>query len=167
MTHPKNVQNNARHNSVSIAALLCVFVAMIALISCSERSKPKIDPIGVWENTTHWDNNHITLTVRPDSTMLFKAEKSFCPGTKFFVSVGKWHIEQDSFLVMEQFTDSTHYELRELFPELMQTQQDSNNVLVLGVTARLIMSDSVLFDITPEGKRVQEHQYKKTGSIKN
>jgi len=145
-----------------------VFIILaIVLLSCSERGKPKVSPIGVWENTTHWDNNHITLTMRPDSIMLFKAERSYCPGTKFFVAVGKWHIEQDSFLVMDQITDSTHFAIRELFPELVQTSVDSNNVMVIGVTARLIMADSAIFDITPDGKRVQEHMYKKTGEIKN
>lgn len=156
-----------QHFSVcDVTKLSLFFLIAILMISCSERDKPKIDPVGVWENTTHWENNHITLTVRPDSTMLFKCEKSFCPGTKFFVSVGKWHIEKDSFLVMEQFTDSTHYELRDLFPELVQTQRDSNNVIILSVSAKLIMGDSLIYDITPEEKRVTEHAYRKTGEIK-
>lgn len=153
------------YHGITAKIFFCV-VCTVFLISCEEREKSKVDPVGVWENTTHWDNNHITLTVRPDSTMLFKCEKSFCPGTKFFVSVGKWHIEKDSFLVMEQFTDSTHFELRELFPELMQTQRDSNNVIVLAVSAKLIMGDSLLFDITPEQKRVLEHTYRKTRELK-
>lgn len=135
---------------------------LILFASCSERDKPNVDPIGVWDNTTHWDNNKITLTVRDDSTMLFKCEKSFCPGTKFFVAIGDWHIENDSFLVMEPITDGRHFEIRDLFPELTQAGRDSNNVHSLDVSARLIMADSCLYDIDPNGKRVQEHCYKKT-----
>lgn len=148
-------------------ALSLLFIIAIFIVSCSERDKPKMNPIGVWENTSHWDNNAITLKIYPDSTMSFKCVKSFCPGTKFFVSVGKWHIEQDSFLVMEQFTDSTHFELRELFPELVQTQADSNNVIALSISAKLIMTDSLIYDISPEGKRVWEHVYRKSEEIKN
>lgn len=137
-------------------------LAAVFFVSCSDRDKPKIDPIGTWENTTHWDNNKITLTIRPDSTMLFKCEKSFCPGTKFFVAVGDWHIENDSLLVMKPITDGRHYEIRDLFPELTQIGKDSNNVHALDVTARLIMADSSLYDIDVNGKRVPEHRYRKT-----
>jgi hypothetical protein len=104
--------------------------------------------------------------MRPDSMMLFKVEKSFCPGTKFFVSVGKWHIEQDSFLVMEQYTDGRHFELRELFPELVQTQQDSMNVNSISVSAKLIIADDVIYDVQPDGKRALERTYKKISEIK-
>lgn len=140
------------------------FFLLTVFSSCSERKK-EVDPVGVWQNTTHWDNNAITLTVRPDSMMLFKVEKSFCPGTKFFVAVGKWHIEQDSFLVMEQYADGRHYDLGELFPELVQTQADSHNVITLDVTARLIMRDSLIYDISPEGKATPEHVYRKTSTV--
>lgn len=146
-----------------------VLFFLLFLASCEERveEKPKFNPVGVWENTTHWDNNHITLTVRPDSVMLFKVEKNFCPGTKFFVSVGEWHIEKDSLLIMEQFTDtSVHFELRELFPELVQTQKDSHNVITLGVSARLIMADSSLYDVDKNGKAARERSYRKTGELK-
>lgn len=135
---------------------------LILFASCSERDKPNVDPIGVWDNTTHWDNNKITLTVRDDSTMLFKCEKSFCPGTKFFVAIGDWHVENDSVLVMEPITDGRHFEIRDLFPELTQTGKDSNNVHSLDLSARLIMADSCLYDIDANGKRVPEHCYKKT-----
>lgn len=142
--------------SFAIPALILLFAT-----SCSEREKPAVNPVGVWENTTHWDNNKITLTVRPDSTMLFKVEKSFCPGTKFFVVIGDWHIEHDSMLVMEPITDGRHYEIYDLFPELRQIGKDSSNVHSLDVTAKLIMSDSSLYDIDANGKRVQEHRYLK------
>jgi hypothetical protein len=139
-----------------------IIILVLTLVSCAERDKPKMEPIGVWENTTHWDNNKITLTVRPDSTMLFKVEKSFCPGTKFFVAIGDWHIENDSVLVMEPITDGRHYEIRDLFPELTQIGKDSNNVNALDVSARLIMADSLLYDIDANGKRVTEHSYRKS-----
>jgi hypothetical protein len=140
---------------------LCFAAVVLLLASCSERSKPKVDPVGVWENRTIWDNNRITLTIRPDSTMLFKVEKSFCPGTKFFVAIGDWHIENDSLLIMEPVTDGRHYEIRDLFPELMQTKLDSNNVIALDISAKLIIADSSLYDISSEGKRVPEHSYGK------
>jgi hypothetical protein len=88
-------------------------------------------------------------------------EKSFCPGTKFFVAIGDWHIENDSVLVMEPITDGRHYEIRDLFPELTQIGRDSNNVNALDVSARLIMADSSLYDIDADGKRVQAHSYRK------
>lgn len=156
----------------SVLGALFLFAGITAglLSACGERSdkpaKTKIDPIGVWQNRVPWDNNRITLTVRPDSTMLFKVEKSFCPGTKFFVAIGDWHIEQDSLLVMTSITDGRHYEVRDLFPELMQTQRDSNNVIVLDVNAKLIMADSSFYDISPEGKAVPEHSYRKISEIK-
>jgi hypothetical protein len=140
---------------------LILLFAVILFASCSERDKPKVEPIGVWENTTHWDNNKITLTVREDSTMLFKVEKNFCPGTKFFVAVGDWHVENDSVLVMEPITDGRHYEIKDLFPELTQIGKDSNNVHALDVSARLIMADSCLYDLDANGKRFTEHAYRK------
>src|ERR1044071_7214244 len=98
-------------------------VVILFLASCGNRH-PAVDPVGVWENTTHWGDNKITLTIRPDSVMLFKAERGYCPGQRYFVSVGKWHIENDSVLVMEELTDSTHFELAEIFPELVQGAKD-------------------------------------------
>lgn len=144
--------------------VVLISIMLLLLVSCSER-KPEYNPVGVWQNTTHWDNNTITLTVRPDSVMLFKAEKSFCPGTKFFVAVGKWRIDQDSFLVMEQFTDGRHYELNELFPELVQTSKDSANVLTLDLSARLVMRDSMIYDLAPDGKAFTERAYRKTSDL--
>jgi hypothetical protein len=145
---------------------IAVLFIVLAATSCSERPTVAPNVVGVWQNTTRWDNNLITLTMRPDSMMLFKVEKSFCPGTKFFVSVGKWHIEQDSFLVMEQYTDGRHFELRELFPELVQTQQDSMNVNSISVSAKLIIADDVIYDVQPDGKRALERTYKKISEIK-
>lgn len=136
-------------------------ILLLLLVSCSER-KPEVNPIGVWENTTHWDNNAITLKVRPDSIMLFKAEKSFCPGTKFFVAAGKWHLEQDSFLVMDPFPDGRPIELQEYFPELMQSQKDSSNVILVAINARLIIRDSTIYDVNLEGKSVPERNYRRT-----
>lgn len=141
--------------------IVLLTVPLLLLMACSER-QPEVNPIGVWENTTHWENNAITLKVRPDSVMLFKAEKSFCPGTKFFVAAGKWHLEQDSFLVMDPFTDGRPVELQEYFPELMQSQKDSSNVIVLSINAKLLIRDSTIFDISPEGKAVTERNYRKT-----
>ena len=145
-------------------SLLMVAVVLLTA-SCSEKKKPAMNPVGVWQNTTHWDNNAITLTVNPDSTMLFKAEKSFCPGTKFFVSWGKWHIENDTILVMEQFTDGRKKDLGELFPELVQTQRDSSNVIGLSLSARLVLRDSLIHDLNPDGTASMERYYRKTSEI--
>lgn len=140
---------------------LAVICLAVVFVSCSERDKPKVNPVGVWKNVMPWENNHITLTVRDDSTMLFKVEKNFCPGTKFFVSIGDWHIENDSILVMEPITDGRKFDVNQLFPELLQTQKDSNNVIAMDISARLIMADSSIYDISQEGKRVPEHRYHK------
>lgn len=142
-------------------SLFTSLIAILCFTSCSEKN-PEVKPIGTWDNTTHWDNNAITLKVRPDSIMLFKVEKSFCPGTKFFVAAGKWHIEQDSFLVMEPFTDGRPLELHEYFPELMQSHKDSANVIMLTVNAKLIIRDSIIYDVSPEGKAVPARTYRKT-----
>ena len=73
---------------------LSIILLSSLIISCEEPIKKEaINPIGKWESVLPWDNNTITLTVRPDSTILFKAKKLFCPGTKYFVSAGKWKIE--------------------------------------------------------------------------
>ncbi len=141
--------------------LITSLIIVLSLCSCNERA-PEVKPIGTWENTTHWENNAITLKVRPDSIMLFKVEKSFCPGTKFFVSAGKWHLEKDSFLIMEPFEDGRILELNDYFPELMQTHKDSANVIQLSVSAKLIIRDSIIYDVSPEGKAVPERTYKKT-----
>ncbi len=141
-------------------------IIIAALAGCDSKPKEIVSPIGVWQNPVQWDNNKITLTVRPDSVMMFKAEKSFCPGTKFFISIGKWHIEQDSFLVMEPFTDGRHYELHELFPELVQSQKDSMNVISLDVNAKLIFNKEHVYDVQPDGKRSPERFYNKIGEPK-
>lgn len=137
------------------------FIIIVLLSACSERHV-KPDPIGVWENTSHWGDNKITLKIRKDSVMLFKAEHGYCPGQRYFISVGKWHIEQDSILIMDEFTDSLHFELGDIFPELVQGAKDYNNVTVLTVRAKLIMRDSLLYDVTPEGKAVNDRTYRKT-----
>lgn len=144
----------------AVTAFVAVILAALFFVSCEERKETKtMDPIGTWENVTPWDNNKITLTVRPDSTMLFKVEKSFCPGTKFFVSIGEWHMEKDSILIMEPIADGRHFEVRDLFPELVQTQKDSNNVIAMDISARLIVKDSSIYDISQNGQRVPEHRY--------
>ena len=135
-----------------------IFAFALALVSCGERAETPKDVIGVWQNVAIWDNNRITLKVNADSTMLFKAEKSFCPGTKFFVSIGKWHIIGDT-LYMTQFTDGRTFNLDELFPELIQNRYDSANVISLQVEARMIIADSSLYDISFEGQPVKEHRY--------
>lgn len=138
-----------------------IVIIAVIFVSCEQREKAKSNPVGTWENVVPWDNNRITLVVRPDSTMLFKAEKSFCPGTKFFVAVGDWHIENDSILVMESIKDGRHFEVKDLFPELVQMQTDSNNVIPLDLNARLLLSDSSIYDMSADGKRVLEHRYHK------
>ncbi|HTF02620.1 MAG TPA: hypothetical protein VK826_01290 [Bacteroidia bacterium] len=148
-----------------IRTCLVALLIVLAAVSCSERPPVTPNAVGVWQNTTQWENNLITLTIRPDSMMLFKVEKSFCPGTKFFVSVGKWHVEQDSILVMEQYTDGRHFELSELFPELVQTQKDSMNVISLEVTAKLIIANDVIYDLQSDGKRSPDRIYKKISEI--
>ena len=146
----------------ALTVLTAVIFFALFFISCEERKENKtMNPIGTWENVTPWDNNKITLTVRPDSTMLFKVEKSFCPGTKFFVSIGEWHMENDTVLIMEPITDGRHFEVRDLFPELLQTQKDSNNVIAMDISARLIVNDSSIYDISQNGQRVPEHRYHK------
>src|SRR6187551_1055449 len=97
---------------------LFIFSAAL-LFACNEPAAVKKEPIdakGKWESVLPWDNNYITLTVRPDSIILFQAKKSFCPGTKYFVSAGKWQIENDSFLVMKRFTGGKKHTVKELFP---------------------------------------------------
>ncbi len=121
--------------------------------------KEPIDPKGKWESVLPWDNNTITLTVRPDSVMLFKAKKLLSDGIKYFVSVGKWHVENDSFLVMEQFTDGRKYDAEELFPELAPTDTDTLNVMALELSAKFILTKDSLYDIEPSGKRSKEKIY--------
>lgn len=152
---------NGQKRGVLTTIAAVIFVALL-FVACEERKEHKpTNPIGTWENVTPWDNNKITLTVRPDSTMLFKVEKSFCPGTKFFVSIGEWHMENDSILIMEPIVDGRHFEVRDLFPELLQTQKDSNNVIAMDISARLIVTDSSIYDISQNGQRVPEHRYHK------
>jgi len=91
--------------------------------------------------------------------MLFKAKKLFCPGTKYFVSVGKWHVENDSFLVMQQYKNGKHFELKDVFPELTKIQGDSNNVIALDIEARFLYTKDHLYDIEPDGKRSKKRIY--------
>lgn len=130
------------------------------LFSCSEPpKKTAVDAKGKWENPLPWDNNFITLTVRPDSVMLFKAKKLFCPGTKYFVSAGKWHVENDTLLVMKKFTDGRKYELKDLFPELTHIGSDSVNIIGLDLEAKFILTKDTLFDMELNGKRSKEKYY--------
>ena len=140
--------------------ILFLLPALI-LISCGEEVKKQapVDPKGKWESALPWDNNIITLTVRPDSTMLFKAKKLFCPGTKYFVSAGKWHVENDSFLVMEQFTDGRKYELDDLFPELANIASDTLNIIGLQLNAKFILTKDSIYDIETSGKRSKDKIY--------
>jgi hypothetical protein len=132
----------------------------LLFISCNEEAKKNIpDPTGIWENPVKWDNNYITLTVRPDSIMLFKCKKLFCPGTKYFVSAGKWSIEKDSILVMKQFADGKKYELEELFPELANIGSDSANIIGLSIEAKFIMTKDSLYDIETTGQRSKAKIY--------
>jgi hypothetical protein len=140
-----------------------VFILFSAsfIFSCKEPVKKaaSIDPKGKWESVLPWDNNTITLTVRPDSMILFKAKKLFCPGTKYFVSAGKWSIENDSFLVMKQYTDGRKYELKELFPELADIGSDSVNIIGLALEAKFILTKDSIYDMEPSGKRSKEKIY--------
>jgi hypothetical protein len=138
---------------------LLFLIPPLLLFSCGEPAKKAApDPKGKWESFMMWDNNYITVTVRPDSTILFKAKKLFCPGTKYFVSVGKWSVEKDSFLVMSKFTDGRKYELKELFPELT-TIGDSINIIGLDLEAKFILTKDSLYDIEPNGKRSKDKIY--------
>lgn len=142
-----------------------IFLSIILLssliIACEEPVKKEaVNPIGKWESVLPWDNNTITLTVRPDSVMLFKAKKLVSDGIKYFVSVGKWKIENDSFLLMEQFTDGRKYELDELFPELANLDPESKkNVIGLELSAKFILTKDSIYDIEPTGKRSKEKIY--------
>jgi hypothetical protein len=141
------------------------FFAVLIFISCNEEIKKDIpDPTGKWENPIKWDNNYITLTVRPDSVMLFKCKRLFCPGTKYFIAAGKWSIENDSILVMKQFTDGRKYELKEIFPELTTIGSDTANIIGFEMTAKFIMAKDSLYDIETSGQRSKEKIY---GRVKN
>lgn len=146
--------------------LSSIAVSLFLFTGCAEKPKEKFSPIGVWQTHEAWDNNMITITVRPDSVMLFKVEKRFCPGTKYFVSVGKWHVEKDSVLSMEMFTDGRHYEIKDYFPELVQTRADSSNVLVLDMSAKLLFDKDHLYDMLPEGKRSGVKFYDRISDVK-
>lgn len=138
-----------------------LFAALI-VVSCNNEPEKKtvaIDPTGKWESVMPWDNNTITLTVRPDSMILFKAKRLVFDGIKYFVSAGKWSIENDSFLVMKQYTDGRKYELKDLFPELDSIGADSTNVMGLDLSAKFILTKDSLYDIEPTGKRSKEKIY--------
>lgn len=142
---------------------LLFFFSLALLASCGEPAKEAakkngLDPIGGWHSHTSWENNDITLTVRPDSTMLFKCIKSFCPGNKYFVAIGKWHIEHDSILVMQKITGHK-YEVRNLFPELTGPAADTLNVIALDIEAKFLMDADHLYDIEPNGKRSAARYY--------
>jgi hypothetical protein len=140
---------------------LLFILPVFFLFSCKEPTpvKEKINPVGTWQSHVPWDNNNITVKVLPDSTMLFKVVKSFCPGTKYFISVGKWQVENDSFLVMKQFTDGRQLDFAKLFPELLQTQKDSANVITLALEARFIMDKDHLYDVEPDSTRSKTRYY--------
>ncbi|MDQ3108767.1 MAG: hypothetical protein M3R17_02640 [Bacteroidota bacterium] len=139
---------------------LVFFFSVLIFVSCKEETKKDIpDPKGKWENPVAWDNNYITWTIRPDSVMLFKCKKLFCPGTKYFVSAGKWSIENDSILVMKKFTDGRKYDLKELFPELSTIGSDSFNIIGLDMEARLLLTKDSLYDIELTGKRSKQKVY--------
>ena len=139
--------------------LLPFLFFMLALGCGNPAKKTAVSPVGTWQSHQPWDNNFITVTVRPDSSILFKAEKSFCPGTKYFISVGKWHIEKDSILVMKQYTDGRKYQIKDLFPELTKNASDSNNVIPLDMEAHFIFSRNHLYDIEPDGKPSSTRYY--------
>ncbi|CAN5437730.1 hypothetical protein BH09BAC5_BH09BAC5_21360 [soil metagenome] len=137
-----------------------ISICALFFAACNTPVKKELpDPKGKWESMTPWDNNTITLTVRPDSTILFKAKKLFCPGTKYFISVGKWSIENDSFLVMKKFTDGRKYELKDIFPELTHIGSDSVNIVGLELEAKFILTKDSLYDIETSGKRSKEKIY--------
>jgi hypothetical protein len=131
--------------------LVVAIVTIIVLAACSNTQEAEknvaLNPTGVWKIHNIIENNEITLTIREDSVMLFKAKKTFCPGTKYFVGVGQWRIIQDSILIMTQFTDKRQYQLQDIFPELVQEQKDSANVVALDMEMKLIATKEHLFDI--------------------
>jgi hypothetical protein len=136
-----------------------LFIAVL-LFSCNEPvKKTTADPTGKWENPLPWDNNFITLTFRPDSVMLFKAKKLFCPGTKYFVAVGKWRMQNDSMVVMKKFTDGRKYELKDIFPELTHLGSDSVNVIGLDMEARFIVTKDTLYDVELNGTKSKTRHY--------
>jgi hypothetical protein len=136
-----------------------LFIAAVIFSCNGPAKKPAMDATGTWSNPLPWDNNFITLIVRPDSVMLFKAKKLFCPGTKYFVSVGKWHMENDSLLVMNKFTDGRKYELKDIFPELTHLGSDSVNIVGLDMEAKFILTKDTLFDRELNGTRVKKRYY--------
>lgn len=141
-------------------AFFAFLIPVLFLISCKEEvKKTKIDPTGRWESVLPWDDNTITLTVRKDSVILFKAKKLVFDGIQYFVSVGKWHVENDSFLVMEQFTDGRKYEMNELFPELTGTGIDSSKIAGLDLSAKFIITKDSIYDIETDGSRSKEKIY--------
>ena len=140
--------------------LILFLIPALFVFSCKEETKKDLpDPKGKWESAIPWDNNTITLTVRPDSMILFKVKKLFCPGTKYFISAGKWHVENDSLLVMEQYNDGRKYDLDELFPELKDIGSDTVNVIGLDINAKFILTKDSLYDIEPTGKRSKDKIY--------
>ncbi len=139
---------------------LLLFLTTIFIFSCTEPAKKNLlDPKGKWESVMPWDNNTITLTLRPDSTILFKCKKLFCPGTKYFVSIGKWSVENDSFLLMKNFTDGRKYNVKDLFPELANIGSDSVNIVGLELEAKFILTKDTIYDLEPTGKRSKEKKY--------
>lgn len=144
--------------SVSKAISYCAISFVLTIAACNPRH-PEFDPVGTWQNTTHWDGNVITLTMREDSVMLFKTEKTVNGTTRFLLACGTWHIEQDSFLVMDPGTKGVTCSMNEMFPEL--TQIPGENVSMLEVSARLIMRDSLIYDLKADGTAEPLHTYRK------
>ena len=54
---------------------------------------------------------------------------------------------------MTQFTDKRQYQLQDIFPELVQEQKDSANVVALDMEMKLIATKDHLYDIENGNKR--------------
>lgn len=137
-----------------------LILLLLIIVACNSEQKEKEkkkspELIGTWRSRAPWNNNTITLKVRPDSTILFKAQKDFCPGTKYFIAIGEWHIEKDSVLVFDQIQDTTRrYKGRDLFPELFVTA-DSMNVMALPVSsAKYVFHNGNLHNMGTKGEAV-------------
>jgi hypothetical protein len=136
-------------------SLIFLLLSIVACNSEQKETKKLPELIGTWCSRTTWNNNTITLKVRPDSTILFKVQKDFCPGTKYFITIGEWHIEKDSVLVFDQIQDTTRrYKGRDLFPELF-VSADSINVMALPVSsAKYVFRNGNLHNMGTKGEAV-------------
>lgn len=133
------------------------FVALIA-VACNPR-EPEFNPVGVWQSTGVWNGNMTTLTVRQDSIMLFKTERTIDGTTRFIIATGNWGVEKDSFLIMEPGTNGVATTMNEMFPEL--TQIPGENITYVTMSARLIMRDSLIYDLKADGTAEPLHTYRK------